>query len=228
MEAHVQKQSYKKQKCWKELPLLTMWRNIYSHRTSPVWSHPTNQTDSYTYSQTCILPNWTQNQPWHAICCPKPIKAQTKVIYCHNRLWQRVYWQTRNNKVRAPLHQLTKVSEIHTIRAREWRACLMKFQMCRVFIQAIKALVVYILNGASVKIIEASPLEKPTDCVFLQLQSLAEMKWMHGVCVWLVVCVCFCKKKYLFLLVSVQTTWNFQSFNETSQTDYSGKSIHNM
>lgn len=51
-----------------------------------------------------------------------------------------------------------------------------EFQMCRVLIQAIKALVVYILNGASVKIMEASPLEKPTDCVFLQLQSLAEMK----------------------------------------------------
>ena len=65
------------------------------------------------------------NQPWHAICCPKPIKAQTKVLYCHNRLWHGVYWQTINNKVSAPLHQITKVSEIHTIRARERRACLM-------------------------------------------------------------------------------------------------------
>lgn len=53
---------------------------------------------------------------------------------------------------------------------------LAEFQMCRIFIQAIKALVVYILNTASVKIIEASSLEKPTDCLFLQLQSLAEIK----------------------------------------------------
>lgn len=52
------------------------------------------------------------------------------------------------------------------------------FQMCRTHIQAIKALVVYILNSVSVKkkIMEASPLEKSTDCVFLQLQSLAEIK----------------------------------------------------
>lgn len=49
-------------------------------------------------------------------------------------------------------------------------------QMCRIRIQAIKALVVYILNRASVKIMEASPLERPTDCVLLQLQSLAEIK----------------------------------------------------
>lgn len=48
--------------------------------------------------------------------------------------------------------------------------------MCRNPIQAIKALVVYILNSASVKTIEASPSGKPTDCVFLQLQSLAEIK----------------------------------------------------
>lgn len=51
-----------------------------------------------------------------------------------------------------------------------------EFRMCRILIQAIKALVVYILNCASVKIIEAFPSEKPTDCVFLQLQSLAEIK----------------------------------------------------
>lgn len=175
-----------------------MWKNIYSHRTSPVWSYPTNQTDSYTYSQTCILPNWTQNQPWHAICCPKPIKAQTKVIYCHNRLWHRVYWQTRNNKVRAPLHQLTKVSEIHTIRAREWRACLMKFQMCRVFIQAIKALVVYILNGASVKNNRSISFRK---AYWLRVLTVTkpcrdEMNaWWVCVCDWSCVCVCFCKKK---------------------------------
>lgn len=47
-------------------------------------------------------------------------------------------------------------------------------RICRIFIQAIKALVVYILNTASVKIIEAPSLQKTTDCLFLQLQSLAE------------------------------------------------------
>lgn len=112
-------------------------------------------------------------------------------------------------------------------------------QMCRIRIQAIKALVVYILNRASVKIMEASPLERPTDCVLLQLQSLAEIKWIHGGCVCLhvngVLCVCFGKKKKkikkktsIVFRASEQTTWNLQSFNETSQTGYSGRSIHNM
>lgn len=78
-------------------------------------------------------------------------------------------------RLEAPLHHLTKVSEIHTIRAHKSEEHA-EFQMCRILIQAIKALVVYMLNSASVKIIEASPSEKPTDCVFLQLQSLAEIK----------------------------------------------------
>lgn len=82
-----------------------------------------------------------------------------------------------------------------------------EFQKCRTIIQAIKALVVYILKSASVKIIEASPFKQPTDCVFLQSQSLAEIKmnaWCVCVCVQMVVCVCFCKS--FFLYVSVQTT----------------------
>lgn len=62
-----------------------------------------------------------------------------------------------------------------------------EFQMCRILIQAIKVLVVYILNSASLKkkkkTIEAPPLKKPTYCVFFQLQSLAEIKRMHGWCV---------------------------------------------
>lgn len=68
--------------------------------------------------------NWTQNQPWHAICCPKPIKAQTKVLlHCYSGLWYSVYWQTRKkNEVWASLHQLTKMSEIHNQGTREEHA----------------------------------------------------------------------------------------------------------
>lgn len=65
---------------------------------------------------------------------------------------------------------------------------------------------------------EASPLEKSTDCVFLQLQSLAEIKWINGGCVFARECwyVCVFLYKISIFFVSVQTTWNIQSFNETS------------
>lgn len=70
--------------------------------------------------------------------------------------------------------------------------------MCKTIVQAIKVFVVYILRHASAQMMEASPLDEPPDCVFLQLQSFAEVKkWMHGACLfagerW---CVCFCKNK---------------------------------
>lgn len=46
-----------------------------------------------------------------------------------------------------------------------------------------------------------------------------------GVCV----CVRFCIKKYAFFFVCLyKLLETLQSFNETSLTDYSGRSVHNM
>lgn len=97
--------------------------------------------------------------------------------------------------MRLQLHY-TKVSGIHTHTGSPGVKSMLnepaEFQMCRILIQAIKVLVVYILNSASQKkkkTIEASPLKKPTYCVFFQLQSLAEIKkkktnaWCLFVCV---------------------------------------------
>lgn len=58
----------------------------------------------------------------------------------------------------AQLYQLTKVSELRT-RSPGVKSTLSEpaeFPMCRTRIQAIKALVVYTLNSASLKTIEAS------------------------------------------------------------------------
>lgn len=95
------------------------------------------------------------------------------------------------------------------------------FQMCRTHIQAIKALVVHILNSASVKTMEASPSESLYWLGVLTLTKPCRDKmnaWWACVFVWMGVCV-FVKKNIPFLHISVLTTWNLESFNETSQTD---------
>lgn len=177
------------------------------------------------------------------ICCPKTNKStdQSTSASPYQALTLCVYWQTANNKVRPPLQQLTKVSEIHTLGAQEWRTCSLKRLSLKcvefLFKQSKRLLSTYWIELLSK---QQRPLlwKKPSDCMFLQSQSLAEIKmnaWC--VCVCVCACACFCKKnknkktnkqKTIFLCVSVQTTWNLLSFNETSQTDYPGRSICNM
>lgn len=70
--------------------------------------------------------NWTQNQPWHAICCPKPTKAQTKVLlHCYSGLWYSVCWQTRKKKGSLSFTTPVNQSVWNTQSGHKRRACSM-------------------------------------------------------------------------------------------------------